>query len=112
VRIDGCSPSSPLRQSSQSASTNNTQTAKLLSDLSIGIPDESIEHTLLLIHGQKVILDRNLARLYGVSTKALNQAVEWNVGRFPEDFMFQLTMDEASAALVQRPIAPVQGHKL
>jgi len=44
-----------------------------------------------------VILDRELARLYGVSTKALNQAVRRNLDRFPEDFMFQLTVDEARA---------------
>ena len=67
---------------------------------SIAIPDELLEQTILLIRGQKVILDRDLARLYGVSTKALNQAVKRNVDRFPEDFMFQLTMDEASAELV------------
>jgi hypothetical protein len=67
---------------------------------SIAIPDELLEQTILLIRRQKVILDRELARLYGVSTKALNQAVKRNLDRFPEDFMFQLTMDEASAQLV------------
>ncbi|HEY5404827.1 MAG TPA: ORF6N domain-containing protein, partial [Pyrinomonadaceae bacterium] len=67
---------------------------------SIAIPDELLEQTILLIRGHKVILDRDLARLYGVSTKALNQAVKRNVDRFPDDFMFQLTMDEASAELV------------
>ena len=70
---------------------------------SLAIPDELLEQTILLIRRQRVILDRDLARLYGVSTKALNQAVKRNVDRFPEDFMFQLTMDEANAALVQRP---------
>ena len=68
----------------------------------ITLPDEVVEDTILLIRGQKVILDRDLAQLYGVSTKVLNQAVKRNLGRFPEDFMFQLTMDEASAALAQR----------
>ena len=67
---------------------------------SIAIPDELLEQTILLIRGQKVILDRDLARLYGVSTKALNQAVKRNFDRFPDDFMFQLTMDEAGADLV------------
>ena len=52
---------------------------------------------ILLIRGERVILDRELARLYGVSTKALNQAVRRNLDRFPEDFMFQLTVDEARA---------------
>ena len=62
---------------------------------SIALPDESIEDTILLIRGHRVILDHDLARLYGVTTKMLNQAVKRNVERFPEDFMFQLTKTEA-----------------
>jgi hypothetical protein len=50
-----------------------------------------------LIRGHKVILDRELARLYGVSTRTLNQAVKRNRNRFPDDFMFQLTPEEAAA---------------
>jgi len=61
---------------------------------SIALPDESIEDAILLIRGQRVILDHDLARLYGVATKALNQAVKRNLDRFPEDFMFQLTKAE------------------
>jgi ORF6N domain-containing protein len=61
---------------------------------SIALPDESIEDTILLIRGQRVILDHELARLYGVATRSLNQAVKRNLDRFPEDFMFQLTKDE------------------
>jgi hypothetical protein len=53
-----------------------------------------IEHAILLIRGQKVMLDRDLARLYGVETKALNRAVQRNRDRFPADFMFQLTPEE------------------
>jgi hypothetical protein len=49
-----------------------------------------------LIRGHKVILERELARLYGASTKALNQAVKRNLNRFPEDFMFQLTPEETA----------------
>ena len=64
-------------------------------DTSIALPDESIEDTILLIRGKRVILDHDLARLYGVATKALNQAVKRNLDRFPEDFMFQLTKAEA-----------------
>ena len=60
----------------------------------IGIPEESVEHSILLIRGHKVILDRTLAKLYGVSTKVLNQAVKRNPERFPSDFMFQLTLEE------------------
>jgi len=63
----------------------------------ISIPEKSVEHSILLIRGQKVILDRTLAELYGVSTSVLNQAVRRNPERFPSDFMFQLTMDEAKA---------------
>jgi len=61
---------------------------------SIALPDESIEDTILLIRGQRIILDHDLARLYGVATKVLNQAVKRNLDRFPEDFMFQLTKAE------------------
>jgi hypothetical protein len=55
---------------------------------------ESIEAKILLLRGQKVMLDADLAELYGVPTKALNQAVKRNAERFPEDFMFQPTADE------------------
>ena len=60
----------------------------------IGIQDESVEGSIRLIRSQKVILDRTLAKLYGVSTKVLNQAVKRNPERFPSDFMFQLTIAE------------------
>ena len=53
-----------------------------------------IESRILLVRGQKVILDSDLAELYGVATKALNQAVKRNQQRFPEDFMFRLTLEE------------------
>ena len=59
------------------------------------IPAERIERSILLIRGQKVMLDSDLAELYGVPTKAFNQAVKRNAKRFPEDFMFQLTPEEA-----------------
>ncbi|HXS02473.1 MAG TPA: ORF6N domain-containing protein [Pyrinomonadaceae bacterium] len=61
---------------------------------SIALPDELIEDTILLTRGKRVILDHDLARLYGVPTKVLNQAVKRNTDRFPEDFMFQLTKAE------------------
>ena len=56
---------------------------------------EQIESLILSIRGKQVILDRDLARLYGVETKRLNQQVQRNIERFPEDFMFQLTKEEA-----------------
>ena len=55
---------------------------------------EQIESQIFLIRGQKVMLDANLAELYGVETGALNRAVKRNTERFPEDFMFQLTAEE------------------
>jgi hypothetical protein len=55
---------------------------------------EMIERRILLLRGKKVMLDRDLAFLYGVETKALNQAVKRNCKRFPQDFMFQLTKSE------------------
>ncbi|MBI5473499.1 MAG: ORF6N domain-containing protein [Ignavibacteriae bacterium] len=58
------------------------------------IPVEIIEQRILLIRGEKVMIDRDLAELYGVATKALNQAVRRNKDRFPENFMFQLMKDE------------------
>ncbi len=51
----------------------------------------TIENQILTIRGQKVMIDRDLAELYGVTTKKLNQAVKRNIKRFPKDFMFQLT---------------------
>jgi hypothetical protein len=56
---------------------------------------EVVEKKILLIRGQKVILDVDLAELYNVTTKVFNQAVKRNIDRFPKDFMFQLTADEA-----------------
>jgi hypothetical protein len=60
------------------------------------VPLGRIEQSILLVRGQKVILDGDLAGLYGVTTGALNQAVKRNRERFPEDFMFRLTRDEAT----------------
>jgi len=56
-----------------------------------GIPPERIERRILLVRGQKVMLDADLAELYEVETKELNLAVRRNADRFPEDFMFQLS---------------------
>ena len=53
-----------------------------------------IQNKIYEIRGQRVMLDRDLAEMYGVPTKALNQAVKRNIERFPEDFMFQLTTEE------------------
>jgi len=60
----------------------------------ITIPVDKIKQSIVLIRGQKVMLDRDLANLYEVETRVLNQAVGRNIKRFPEDFMFALTRDE------------------
>lgn len=61
------------------------------------IPIERIEKRIIQIRGYKVMLDSDLAKLYGVETKALVQAVKRNIERFPEDFMFQLNKEEFEA---------------
>ena len=58
---------------------------------------ESIEGSILLIRGHKVLIDVHLAALYGVTTKRLNEQVRRNRARFPEDFMFQLTAEEVAS---------------
>ncbi len=61
---------------------------------SVGLPLERIEQKILLVRGHKVLLDADLAALYGVETRALVQTVKRNAARFPEDFMFQLSQEE------------------
>jgi len=60
------------------------------------IPVEQLDRAILLVRGQRVMLDADLAFLFGVSTKALNQAVKRNLDRFPADFLFRLTPEEKS----------------
>ena len=60
------------------------------------LPIERIESVILFLRGEKVILDVDIAALYGVEVKRLNEAVKRNLGRFPQDFMFQLTSEELS----------------
>jgi hypothetical protein len=61
------------------------------------LPAERVETRILTIRGHRVMIDADLAELYGVPTKALNQAVKRNADRFPEDFMFRLTTEEADS---------------
>ncbi len=61
------------------------------------IPMEVVKGKIYLIRGQKVFLDNDLAELYGVDTKRLNEQVRRNITRFPDDFMFQLTEDESGS---------------
>lgn len=60
------------------------------------IDEEIIAQKIYIIRGRKVMIDRDLAKLYGVETKVLNQAVKRNIDRFPKDFMFKLTLREAN----------------
>ena len=60
----------------------------------VAIPDEVVMNKIYLVRGQKVMLDRDLAELYGVDTKVLKQAVRRNITRFPEDFMFEMNKEE------------------
>jgi hypothetical protein len=60
----------------------------------VTLPGEAIENVIREIRGQKVILDSDLASIYGVETKALNRAVKRNTYRFPKDFVFQVSPDE------------------
>lgn len=68
------------------------------------IPIEHIEQRIILLRGLKVMLDRDLADLYGVKTIALRQQVSRNSDRFPDDFMFQITAEEADAMVSQSVI--------
>jgi hypothetical protein len=65
------------------------------------IPDEIIMNKIYLIRGVKVMLDKDLAELYGVTTRDLNKAVHRNFKRFPDDFMYQLTKEEYSNLMFQ-----------
>jgi hypothetical protein len=72
---------------------------------------ERIERVIYLIRGQKVMLDADLAELYDVTTKALNQAVKRNIDRFPEDFMFQLTANEFTDLNRSQTVTGSQKHR-
>ncbi len=73
----------------------------MANDLTTAIPIEQISGKILLIRGQKVMLDRDLAELYGVEVKQLKRAVRRNIDRFPGDFMFEFTKEEQSSLRYQ-----------
>jgi hypothetical protein len=75
------------------------------------IPEELIERKIFLLRGQKVMLSIHLAKLYGLEIRALVQAVKRNTERFPEDFMFQLTSEEAQSLRSQFVILNNTGSK-
>ncbi len=77
------------------------------------VPVEHITHMILILRGQRVILDRELAAIYGVETRTLNQAVKRNAERFPKDFMFRLAPAEAAASRSQSVILkPGRGQNI
>lgn len=73
------------------------------------LPLETITHNILLLRGQKVLLDTDLATLYDVPTKRFNEQVKRNLERFPSDFMFQLSEDEWAGLRSQ--IATLKGGR-
>jgi hypothetical protein len=82
-----------------------------MSTTATAIPIERIENAILLIRGEKVILDTELAALYGAETRSLIQAVKRNRERFPADFMFQLTRKEFDGLRSQFVISKSRGGR-
>jgi hypothetical protein len=78
---------------------------------SVSIPDDIISNKIFLVRGLKVMLDRDLSELYGVSTGNLNKAVKRNIKRFPDDFMFQLTDEEFKILVFQFGISSWGGTR-
>jgi hypothetical protein len=75
------------------------------------IHSEQIEQSILVVRAQRVMLDSDLAMLYGTSTKLLNKAVKRNQARFPRDFMFQLSADEFSSLRSQNGTSKGRGGR-
>ena len=75
------------------------------------LPPPRIDHRILTIRGERVMIDADLAELYGVPTKALNQAVRRNAARFPEDFMFRLEAAEIEALNRSQFVTGSQKHR-
>ena len=76
------------------------------------VPYERVESSIFVIRGHRVMLDGELAALYGVETRALIQAVKRNLGRFPEDFMFQISAEEAERSRSQCVILNAQSIEI
>jgi hypothetical protein len=75
------------------------------------VSQQQIEEAILLLRGEKVLLDSELATLYGVTTKALNQAVKRNLSRFPDDFMFRLSAKETRILNRSQIVTGSQKHR-
>ena len=78
--------------------------------MSVQVPRKQIEQTILVIRGHRVMLDADLAKLYGVTTFNLNKAVKRNSDRFPEDFMFRLSARETAVLTFQIGISKLRGR--
>ncbi|MEI6042417.1 MAG: ORF6N domain-containing protein [bacterium] len=76
----------------QKKEVKETEEIEEIEEISLSV--DNIKENIYIIRGQKVMLDKDLARLYGVTTKRLNESVKRNFRRFPKDFMFQLTKEE------------------
>ena len=81
--------------------TEKTENGELVTNRDRLVVVDNIESLIKVIRGQQVMLDKDLATLYGVETRTLNQAVKRNIQRFPSDFRFQLTMEECSKSHIE-----------
>ncbi len=82
-----------------------------LRESSVPAEKTPVEEIIVTVRGERVILDHNLARLYGVTTKALNQAVRRNPERFPQDFVFQLSFEEVTGLRSQSVTSSSEGNR-
>ena len=82
--------------------TEKTENGELVANRDQLVVVDNIESLIKVIRGQQVMLDKDLATLYGVETRTLNQAVKLNIQRFPSDFRFQLTMEECSKSQIEK----------
>lgn len=90
---------------------DNGETAVLTGSLTADALTNSIESKILTIRGHQVMLDRDLARLYQVETGRLNEQVKRNIKRFPADFMFQLSSEEAENLISQNAMSSWGGNR-
>ena len=81
--------------------TEKTGNGELVTNRDQLVVVDNIESLIKVIRGQQVMLDKDLATLYGVETRTLNQAVKRNIQRFPSDFRLQLTMEECSKSQIE-----------
>jgi hypothetical protein len=79
-----------------------SQEAQIAKQTSTNIQPYQLQQAILVLRGEQVMLDFQLAKLYGVETRVLKQAVNRNIERFPDDFMFRLTKDEANSLISNR----------